>query len=1122
MKSINKRRIFSILILLILNLSLSFVLIDDRYYNVDVENDNNSKKLKQSSNGIDSSEKIFSTTISPVQHCYINKDQPNLNVQPNVYIPNYYISQGNMDFYNITALNYTKVIESGAENFIGSDKQNQTFIYQLFSVELSQYINNISILVQDINIFDKPVTYNNSWEVAILNCSLEYSTIPNLSGIPKPAQELGALMVPPRDVGDFGAKDLDFDFKNSDIGPIFLNISETCHTIENGITKYWFAFRVKIPPEGIVGPKFLYFSPDGGDSSNIGEGHTFRYFSEKIGLENFTYNNVSSFSDPLNYGNILEGNLESFKDIDDNRYIVSPNIENLTFFINFTVGDVSKGSYEFLRNQDLYTYWYRYFPVFSLDIELSTKIENIENVDNATLYIYNYTSKQWLSLENDINITTDDESIQYLKVYEPAIIREVLHTIDSNNNITFKFIYNGTSNYNVSINKFRVNIGENITISDTIQRYDPFLIENYKPNEYEVVNGTKDAGSRLSDVESNDDVYFKANSKDLYDTNNMSIEFKFNILQGVDSSLWDVSLYDWFLLYPNPLLWKMDLILRSNVSVSRPFDLDHNLSIAAIELFKGDKQYEFLDETENSKDWIQISKSNRSLAHPLEFKYQPSTLDFDFAFYMLQFLNASDDNSLRLRLRYEWNATQTPPPGGFNVTIDEFKLILYVQNAITSDIASKIGFGLNSNILKPEDIKMKNFGLEVLNVDNQTGTWIGDISNGVPTLGLFEFNVTSIWHAITFDVTGRYNIYKFEIDIEFEEDIISQYRTGTNYFSVEVSDSKGNELEGLEIKFELIDADGKVVDEDTAITNDDGIAKGSLEFDEVGNGYKIEASYSEEGIYTSEDIESDEFRIVDDFTLFMDIFLIYLPYIIAALAGISIFIAARHHKHSKLRRIWAEDALILDDLLKISYILIMHKEAGVTIYNKQISMDLDSDLIGGFLTAISQFRSEIKKPKEEFVGGKGFEMDYYDFKIIINDGDYVRVAFILDGIPSENLQGNQENFTDDFEKKFSSLLVNFIGDIRPFVETDQLVERHFDISLMYPLQLGKHWQFTKLNKLETALVEVAEQMEKERKFFFISRLLSYGLAGRKASRDQIISTILNLKRRGIIVPVDIE
>ena len=41
--------------------------------------------------------------------------------------------------------------------------------------------------------------------------------------------------------------------------------------------------------------------------------------------------------------------------------------------------------------------------------------------------------------------------------------------------------------------------------------------------------------------------------------------------------------------------------------------------------------------------------------------------------------------------------------------------------------------------------------------------------------------------------------------------------------------------------------------------------------------------------------------------------------------------------------------------------MIIHKDIGLTIYNKQIALDLDSDLIGGFITAISQFRSEIKK-----------------------------------------------------------------------------------------------------------------------------------------------------------------
>ena len=358
--------------------------------------------------------------------------------------------------------------------------------------------------------------------------------------------------------------------------------------------------------------------------------------------------------------------------------------------------------------------------------------------------------------------------------------------------------------------------------------------------------------------------------------------------------------------------------------------------------------------------------------------------------------------------------------------------------------------------------------------------------------------------------------------MDFEKEIKTQYMTGTQYFSVEVTDDFGNELDDIELTFELLDSDGKVVDEDTAVTNSKGIAKGSLNFDEVGDEYTIKVSFDEDSIYASDDIESDEFRIVDETTIFIDNLLILLPYILIAIAGISIFVAVRHRRMSRLREFWGNEALILEDLLKISYILIIHKEAGVTIYNKQISMEIDSDLIGGFLTAISQFRSEIKKTKDQPVMQKGFEMDYYDFKIVINDGDFVRVALILDGIPSKQLEENQEAFTNRFEKKFSPLLEDFTGDIRPYKETDELVERVFNISLMHPLQLSKHWELIKLNKLERALVEVANQMQKERKYVFISSLLSYGLAGRKESRNQIISTIIGLKRRGILIPVDIQ
>ncbi|MBY8989655.1 MAG: hypothetical protein KGD58_02790 [Candidatus Lokiarchaeota archaeon] len=52
--------------------------------------------------------------------------------------------------------------------------------------------------------------------------------------------------------------------------------------------------------------------------------------------------------------------------------------------------------------------------------------------------------------------------------------------------------------------------------------------------------------------------------------------------------------------------------------------------------------------------------------------------------------------------------------------------------------------------------------------------------------------------------------------------------------------------------------------------------------------------------------------------------------------------------------------------------------------------------------------------------------------------------------------------------------------------------------------------------------KLAEQIQKERKFFFISSLLNFGLAGRKASRDEIISTIISLKRKGLIIPAEIQ
>ena len=182
---------------------------------------------------------------------------------------NAYIDQNSVKlkiFDGLDTVNYTKTIEDEMTEFILSDSKPM-YMYQKFLIEEIQYLNNVSIFIQDmINVYN--YTDENSWEVAILNCSNEENGTPEAI--------LGVLTKP--HPLSFSAHWEVFDFLNSEVGPIFLNISKTCHTQENGIDKYWFAFRVRIPPDDTAyggGKKFLYFNPDDED---IGEGDTFKFY----------------------------------------------------------------------------------------------------------------------------------------------------------------------------------------------------------------------------------------------------------------------------------------------------------------------------------------------------------------------------------------------------------------------------------------------------------------------------------------------------------------------------------------------------------------------------------------------------------------------------------------------------------------------------------------------------------------------------------------------------------------------------------------------------------------------------------------------------------------------------
>ncbi|MHA2290072.1 MAG: hypothetical protein ACXABG_14905, partial [Promethearchaeota archaeon] len=648
--------------------------------------------------------------------------------------------------------------------------------------------------------------------------------------------------------------------------------------------------------------------------------------------------------------------------------------------------------------------------------------------------------------------------------------------------------------------------------------YDPLIQVLEFPNELieASLNGSVIGEKDLDLLKLNDNNFFRAQA----DSNNLSIEFKFNILEDIDLSLWNVDLYDWGFnlgirippLYPYPYVPQLDFRTSSNVSINNPTDLD----VAVIEIFKGNENYSFLSPEENAQDWLRLTPDNRSLA----FKEETTTsqmLPSLYTWVMLQLINISDDNSIRMRFLYVGNGTFE----NFNVSIDEFTVTLHIQNTVTSDITSRIGFGLNPNNINPSDIMLQNFGISVADNGPGKGYWEGDIQNGAPDQGFFEFNVTSLWNFIRFDVNGTYELYKVQVLIDFVDNPAVQYKVGNHPFAVRVLSGNGKPLENLEITFQVLQGDTLITYETRVTTNFEGIATANLEFSQTGGLYSIKAIYNDEGIYVSSELQSINIRIVDDFILFMDTLLQLLPYMLVILAVVIAIVATRRNKSQKLKKIWAKEAMILDDLVNISYIMIIHKNVGVSIYNKQIAMEgIDSDLISGFLQAIFQFRQEFKKGPKKPQITKGFEMDYHDFKIIITDGIYARVALVLERTPSHKLRENQSAFTNEFEFQFFDKLERFDGDITAFKETGPLVEKFFNITLMYPLKLAPYRKIFKLNPLEKSVVAIAEQIQKEKNVFFVASLLSFSLAGRRESRNQIISTILSLKNKGVLVPVE--
>ncbi|MHA1330460.1 MAG: ATP-binding protein, partial [Candidatus Hodarchaeales archaeon] len=158
------------------------------------------------------------------------------------------------------------------------------------------------------------------------------------------------------------------------------------------------------------------------------------------------------------------------------------------------------------------------------------------------------------------------------------------------------------------------------------------------------------------------------------------------------------------------------------------------------------------------------------------------------------------------------------------------------------------------------------------------------------------------------------------------------------------------------------------------------------------------------------------------------------------------------------------DAKDLNNLLACNHVLILHKQTGICLFETGTSMlEIDPQLVSGFLSAISGLFTELKKTGsvknrtkykefvEEIVTGDK------SFRIITVEGVYSITALILNRSVKYpiKLKRRMRSFVHEFETNYGSPLQSFVGVLDDFFSVKDLLDKYLGLALLGPLQINR-------------------------------------------------------------------
>ncbi len=319
-------------------------------------------------------------------------------------------------------------------------------------------------------------------------------------------------------------------------------------------------------------------------------------------------------------------------------------------------------------------------------------------------------------------------------------------------------------------------------------------------------------------------------------------------------------------------------------------------------------------------------------------------------------------------------------------------------------------------------------------------------------------------------------------------------------------------------KFVIDGGASEIILNDT--TDDEGIARVSFMIGEISS-IRVYAYYDGSIDYTSSASITSTMSVQSPLERFFWDSFPFLIMIMIGIAAISSYIGVKRYRFKKMMKEWKKKTGIFSDVLTIDLILVLHKEIGVALLKQNFTKEeIDGDMIGGFLQAITNFKYEIKDRQSRGEEKESILLDYRDYKILLEDGEYIRCALILNSEPSDNIKISQKEFISDFEGKYRDHLANFKGELDGFRGSIELIDKHFNMAFIKPHIVNENPPAIELTSFQKRVVSVSQTLQSDSNQFYISRLLNYLISAMPDEpKEKIIANIYDAKRYGFIKPI---